>query len=426
MSTITSALKSPRAGVWNRSFVAIFLAYFLVNLALNMSNNLSTPYARELGATPVVIGIVATGFTYGAIVFKLASAPAIDSFNRKWVMLGAVGVIFVALVGYAFSTNVPTLITFRVIQGIGQAFTATCFIALAADTLPREKIAAGMGIFALGTAGAMMLGSPIALKLQEVIGYQGTFLVAVGILAGGAIAVASMKVSFTRKKKFRITLTGFIAPEAIPSALLQFLFMLAWSSVFSFLIVFGQDQGLGSNVGFFNTVYGLAVFATAPIGGRLTDRFGYFMLIPMLFFMAAALVTISFASNIWILLLAGLFGALGYGAAGPVVRSITMSVVPNSRRGSASSTLFLASDIGQLVGPIIGGVLATAFGYAVMYQVMPVYLVLALILLLFSHRYLKSKAAAVAAAEKAEQEAIDAQATSASTASSAGDAPVKA
>jgi MFS family permease len=372
-----------------------------------------------------VIGIVATGFTYGAIVFKLASAPAIDSFNRKWVMLAAVGVIFVALVGYSFSANVPTLITFRVIQGIGQAFTATCFIALAADTLPREKMSAGMGIFALGTAASTMLGAPIGLKVQEVIGYQGTFLVAVGILILGAVAVAAMKIKPMPKKKFRISLSGFIAPEAIPSALLQFLFMLAWSSVFSFLIVFGQDQGLGSNVGFFNTVYGLAVFATAPIGGRLTDRFGYFMLIPMLVFMGAALVTISFTTNIWTLLIGAVLGALGYGAAGPVVRSITMSVVPKSRRGAASSTLFLASDIGQLVGPIIGGVLATAFGYAVMYRVMPVYLVLAVILLAVTYKYLKNKAASVAAAEKAEEDAIAAQATSASTASSAGDAPVR-
>lgn len=403
MSATAVGLDGPTTRVWNRSFTNIFLAYFLVNLALNIANNLSTPFAKSLGATPVIIGIVATGFTYGAIVFKLASAPAIDSFNRKFVLLGAVGVIMIAILGYAISTNVPTLITFRVIQGIGQAFTATTFIALAADTLPREKLASGMGIFAIGTAGATMLGAPVALKVQEVVGYQGTFLTALGILALGAVAIFLMRVKPLPKKKFKITLSGFLAKEAVPPALLQFIFMLAWSCVFSFLIVFGQEQGLGSDVGFFNTAYGLAVFAAAPLGGRLVDRFGYYMLIPMFVFTAAALFLISISTNLVILLLAAVCGALGYGAAGPVVRSMAMSVVPTSRRGAASSTLFLASDIGQLVGPIIGGLIATSFGYAVMFQVVPVYLIAAVILLVVSRNYIKAKADAVTAAERAEE-----------------------
>lgn len=403
MSALAASAPSVVTRVWNRSFTNIFLAFFLVNLALNIANNMSTPFAKALGATPVVIGIVATGFTYGAIVFKLASAPAIDSFNRKFVLLGAVGVILIAMIGYAFATDVPTLITFRVIQGIGQAFTATTFIALAADTLPREKLASGMGIFAIGTAAATMLGAPIALKVQEVSSFQFTFFLAAAVLVLGAVAILQIRIKPLPKKKFRITLSGFIAPEAITPAMFQLLFMLAWSCVFSFLIVFGMDQGLGSNVGFFNTVYGLAVFIAAPLGGRLTDRYGYLLLIPMFIFTGIALVLISVSTNIWTLLIAAVFGAFGYGAGGPVVRSITMSVVPKTRRGAASSTLFLASDIGQLVGPIIGGILATSFGYAVMFRVVPVYLLVAIALLLATRKYLTAKARSVADSEKADE-----------------------
>lgn len=418
MSATTTATKVAATRVFNRSFTAIFLAYFLVNLALNMANNLATPYARDLGASPVVMGIVATGFTYGAIVFKLASAPAIDAFNRKWVLLAAVGVIAVATIGYALSSNVPTLITFRIIQGIGQAFTATTFVALAADTLPREKLAAGMGIFALGTAGATMLGAPIALNIQAATSYQFTFLTALIALVLGAVAVVLITAKQRERKKFRISLKGFIAPEAIPSALMQFFFMLAWTSVLSFIIVFGQSQGLGSDVGYFNTVYGLAIFATAPLGGRLTDRFGYFMLIPMLVFMSAALIVISFADDLPTLLIAAVLGALGYGAAGPVVRSITMSVVPKTRRGAASSTIFLASDIGQLVGPILGGIIISTLGYAAMYRIAPVYLVLALVLLLVSYRYWNRRAASVAETERA-TEAAEVEASKATAAQTA-------
>ncbi|WP_159449264.1 MFS transporter [Demequina sp. NBRC 110051] len=410
MTDVTAAVKDAGTRVWNRGFTNIFVAYILVNLALNMSNNLATPYANSLGATPVLLGVVATGFTYGAIVFKLASAPAIDTFNRKVVLLSAIGVIGIAFIGYALSTTVPVLITFRVIQGIGQAFTATCFIALAADTLPREKLASGMGIFATGTAAAMILGAPIVLKIQEATNYRVAFLVAFAILVVGALAVTRIKIKPFPKKKFRISVKGFIAPEALPPAFMQLLFMLAWSSVFAFLIVFGQEQGLGSNVGFFNTAYGLAVFAAAPLGGRLVDRFGYLMMIPMLVFMAIALWLISYSTSMPMLLTAAVFGAFGYGAAGPVVRSMAMGVVPKSRRGSASSTLYLASDIGQLVGPVVGGLIIASFGYETMYRVAPVYLVLAVLLLIFSRGYVKSRSAKVAAEEKAAEAAADAEA----------------
>jgi MFS family permease len=358
-----------------------------------MTNNLSTPFAKSLGATPVIMGIVATGFTYGSIVFKLISGPAIDSFNRKGLLLGAVAVIAVALLGDAFATSVPMLITFRVLQGVGQAFTATTFVAIAADTLPRKKMSAGMGIFALGTAGSTLLGAVVGLKIQEATSFRTAFLISFFTLLVGFLVLLFIKVKKVRAKKFKVSLSGFIATEAIPPALMQFLFMMAWSCVFAFLVVYGQEQGLGSNVGFFNTAYGVAVFVSAPLGGKLVDRYGYLMIIPMLVLMAASLWLISFSSQLWMLLIAAVVGAFGYGAAGPIARSMAMSVVPENRRGAASSTLFVASDIGQLLGPIVGGILVSNFGYGTMYRVAPLWVVAAAILLLFTQKYVKNKVA---------------------------------
>lgn len=400
--TVEENIKKKSSGtIWNISFVTLLLAYFLVNLSLNMTNNLSTPFAQSLGATPVVMGIVATGFTYGSIVFKLVSGPAIDSFNRKGLLIGAVIVIGAAFLGDAFSASVPMLITFRVLQGVGQAFTATTFIAIAADTLPRKQMSSGMGIFALGTAGSTLLGAVVGLKIQEATSYRTAFLVSFVTLMVGLVALLIVKVKPVEKKKFKVSLSGFIAKEAITPALMQFLFMMAWSSVFAFLVVYGQKQGLGSNVGFFNTAYGLAVFAAAPLGGKLVDRYGYLMILPMLVLMGTSLWLISFSTTLPMLLLAAVVGAFGYGAAGPVARSMAMSVVPESRRGAASSTLFVASDIGQLVGPVVGGVLVSSFGYGAMYRIAPVWIILAAILVITTQKYIKKRVNALEK-EKAE------------------------
>lgn len=383
-----------RTTFWSWAFASLLLAYFLVNLSLNMANNLSTPYAKSLGATPVVIGIVATAFTYGSMVFKLISGPAIDAFNRKWLLLGAIGIIGIAFVGDALSTSVPMLLTFRVLQGVGQAFTATTFVALASDTLTKKNMASGMGVFALGTAGATLLGAFVGLKIEEATNFKVAFLIAFAVLATGFVFLLFAPIQ-TRKptKKFKISLSGFIAKEALLPALLKFLFMMAWSCVFAFMIVYAQKQGLGSNAGLFNTAYGLAVFVAAPLAGHLVDKHGYYMVLPMLALMAASLWLISFTDNLGMLLLAAVVGAFGYGAADPVIRSMAMSLVPRERRGSATSTLFVMSDIGQLLGPIVGGLLVSRFGYATMFRIAPVWVLIAAIVLIASKKYIDTKIA---------------------------------
>lgn len=375
-------------------FATVFVAYLLINLGLEFGETLVSPLAASMGATPVLIGMVATGFTYGSMLFRLVSGPAIDSFNRKHLLAAAVAIIGASFVGSAFATSVPMLLAFRILQGVGQAFTAPICLTLAADVTARERIASGIGTLAVARGLAGMIGPLTALKICEATDYRTAFIIAAIVEAVCLFTALRLPVRGPRTRKpLRISFSGCIAKEALPPAMMQFLFMMAWSCVYAFLVVYGHEQGLGSNVGLFNTVYGMAVFVAAPLGGRLTDRYGHLMLIPMLVLMSGSLWLISFSDDIGTLIAAAIVGAFGYGAAGPVARSMAMSVVPEERRGAASSTLFVMSDIGQLVGPIVGGLLVSAFGYAVMFRIAPIWLALAVILLLSTRHYVRRQAA---------------------------------
>lgn len=91
-----------------------------------------------------------------------------------------------------------------------------------------------------------MVGAPLALKVQEATDYRTTFTVAIGVLV----------LATNPRRSFRFAPSRIIAREAIVPAVLQFCFLFAWSLVNSFVVVFGVEQGLGSDVGFFFTVYG--------------------------------------------------------------------------------------------------------------------------------------------------------------------------
>ncbi|MBW3090024.1 IS3 family transposase [Bifidobacterium miconisargentati] len=222
------------AAIRNHSFVMVFVVYLMINLGLEFGETLVSPLSASLGATPVVIGMVATGFTYGSMIFRLAAGSAIDAFDRRKLLFIAVAILAVAFLGDAFATSVPVLMCFRILQGVGQAFTAPICLTLAAGTVTRENFAGGIGTLSVARGVAGMCGPYVALRIQETAGYQVAFLLAMGIEIVTLIAILNLRVEHNRTEKFRFSLSGFLAREAIPPALMQFLFMMAWSCVFAF------------------------------------------------------------------------------------------------------------------------------------------------------------------------------------------------
>lgn len=65
--------------------------------------------------------------------------------------------------------------------------------------------------------------------------------------------------------------------------------------------------------------------------------------------------------------------ATGYGAVQPALQSLCMKSVPSEKRGSASSTNYIAQDGSTIIGPRLCGEVATNFGYTpLMWNVMAV------------------------------------------------------
>ena len=74
-------------GIWNSIFVKVFIVNMLSQYGVYSMNTLSAPYADSMGAKAVVAGMAASFFGLTAMIFKLISAPAIDAFDRKKVLV---------------------------------------------------------------------------------------------------------------------------------------------------------------------------------------------------------------------------------------------------------------------------------------------------------------------------------------------------
>jgi MFS family permease len=372
--------------IWNFTFICVFIVNMLLYVGQQMSNSILPLYAYSLNAPSTVIGIVAGSYTITALVFKIISAPAIDSFNRKYILAAAFLLMAVAFIGFSFSKSISMIIFFRLLQGTGQAFTATCCLALATDSLPREKLATGIGYFSVAQAMTQAIGPTIGLKLKDLIGFNSTFVVGSVVMVLAVFFAMSLKIPFEKKKTFHLSIDSIIAKEAIIPAVLLFFLATSFMTITSFIAIFGRES-VGSDIGYFFTVYAVTLLFTRPLIGKLIDKYGYIkVMIPMLIFFSISLVIISFSSSLPLFLIAAFLNAFGYGGCGPAIQSLCMKRVPKERRGAGSCTSYIGMDLGSLAGPVIAGAIAGQFGYTAMWRIMIIpIMVAAVFVFIFRH-----------------------------------------
>lgn len=373
--------------VWNSLFTSVFIINILCQMGIFTMGTLTAKYANSLGASSEIVGIVASAFAYTALFFKMVSAPAIDSMNRKFILIGALGVMLLAYILYAASGSIPMLIVARLTQGIGQAFTATCCLTIASDSLPLNKMSSGVGIFALGNALAQAIAPTVGLALVGIIGYNKTFLVLAGIMIIAIIYASTMKIDFKKTKKFKMTLSSMIAKEAILPACMIFLLAMVYCNINAFLVLYSESIGIKGNIGLFFTVYAITLLFTRPFVGKMADKFGTVkVVIPGMVLFAVAFFLISFSTNLPMLLTAAAISAFGYGGCTPAIQAIAMKSVPKERRGAASSTSYIGMDLGQF-GSIGAGIIVSHFGYAAMWRFMTIPIFIAIfVTVLFRNR----------------------------------------
>ncbi|MCL2120684.1 MAG: MFS transporter [Clostridiales bacterium] len=372
--------------IWNLSFITLFFTNMAFNMGQLMSNSLLAVYANSFGATETQIGLVISTFALASISFRFISAPVMDTYNRKYIVVFSTLMLAIAFWGFSISKSVPMLIAFRLVQGCGMAFGNACCLAMVADMLPKDKYSSGIGYYSLAQVISSAIGPSIGLWLVEMTGFGMTFTINAGIMLLAAFLAFQIKLDFKQGKKLVLKFDNIIAKEGLlPSCIL--LFLLAGGSAGSFLIVYAASRGVTAYIGFYFTVSALTMLITRPLIGRLTDKIGLvYVCIPALFSNIIAFIIISNSSALWSFFLASFIGAFGLGACQPAFQALSMKSVPKERRGAASSTNFIGMDIGSMIGPMLAGTLAQSFGYVSMWRIMTIPLFMAILLLFLTRK----------------------------------------
>lgn len=400
---MVKSIRNSSRSIWTGSFITIFLINILVNSGLYMINTLVPKATSYLNAPVTIIGLVASTFA----VTSLLSRPFVGAsglfFRSRTILCISVSVLVVAYGLFGLADSVLMMVTGRLLQGIGMAFVGPICLAIASNSLPRERIASGISIFSIGQASANAFGPSVGLWLAAQFGYGMAFF------TGSLLMLIALFLSLSlpmdkppARHRFRLSLNTFFSREALIPGVIFFFLGGAYSCIVSYVVLYGESCGI-ENCGVFFTAYAISVMFSRLFSGKIGEKYGMSsVIISGMICYALSFYIISFSHTTGMFIFAGAFSALGYGICQPSIQALCMMQVPEERRNAAGNTCYFGVDMGYLVMPTIAGAIVSTVqncggsitcGYAAMYRIMPVSILCALLIYVFASKKLKQKAA---------------------------------
>lgn len=324
---------------------------------------------RELDLGAGQFSALVAAYSVAAGVVGLLSAPFIDRFDRRTLLLVVYAGFTVATLFCGLATNARTLLVARAIGGAFGGISGSLCLAIVSDLVPPERRAAGIGIVMTAFAAAAAIGVPVGLQLAQLWGWRMPFLIVagVGLLVWGLVfrlvppVRGHMQSGEHKGRAFRELLRDANAGRAL---LFMAVMVLGHFSIIPLLSPhLVGDLALPEQYLFLVYFIGgvMSVF-TAPRVGRLADSLGRQRVFTVMVLTASVVIlaiTNAGPLPVWATLtLTGMFFMFASGRFVPAQAIMTLAV-PSSRRGAFLSLSSCARDLASGISSTLGGWIVT-------------------------------------------------------------------
>ena len=172
--------------------MAICAGIYVASQFLRNSVGVIAPdLAHEVAISASQIGLLSSLFF---LVFGAAQVPlgiAIDRFGPRACILGSVSLAVVGSLLFAYAATFPTMVTARVLMGLGCAPLLVAPAALFARWFRPDQFATLLGIqIAVGNLGTLLATAPLA-RTAAAVGWRIPFVLIAAMTAIGALLVAA-------------------------------------------------------------------------------------------------------------------------------------------------------------------------------------------------------------------------------------------
>ena len=349
-----------------RDMALVMLATFCFMSSNMLANPIVAGYAESLGASGMLMGVVAGSMSFTSLFCRPIAGNLSDRTSKRTLVTAGTVLYFTAGLLYYFANSPIMLIMARVINGVGFACCSVCLATWMSLLLPIRHMGAGMGLYGTMNALAMAVGPAFGIRAQKYIGYRLTFLsslvlaaimlIATLMVKNGGQPVRKKQTSISATKKHRFSIRSILEPRVVPLSLTFMMFAIAYFANQSFIVNYVQSRHLPVSSDLFFMFYAVALLVLRLGLRDLFDSKGFrFWLTVCSLGMLAMLACMTFLFNDWMLLLAAIFTAVGYGLMSSVTQAQAVVIAGRERSGIANSTYYAGIDLGMSVGPFVGG-----------------------------------------------------------------------
>ena len=337
--------------------------------------------SESFGATKDMIGLVLSGYTITALLFRPFSGYVVDSFSRKKVLMVCFGAFSIFFAGYLAASTLLLFTIVRTLHGgpFGALTVANSTVAI--DVLPSSRRTEGIGYYGLSNNLAMAIAPTIGIFIYRLtMSFELLFWLAFAVACIGWLVDATVKPSEKQivKNKSKLSLDRFFLVRGWLLGVNMVAFGFSFGVLSNYLAIYGKEElGITAGTGTYFMLCSVGLIASRIQGGKalrkglLTQNAGQGIVISLIgytLFILMPTLNQLFSIHSSLFTYIGYYGSalligLGNGHMWPAFQNMTINVADNSQRGTANSTILISWDVGMGLGILLGGVIAEHLGY---------------------------------------------------------------
>lgn len=370
-----SQINIQKEKLFNTGFITITTINFIVFLIYYCFVVITAKFATsELGASPAQAGFAAGIYIIGTLIARLYIGKKLELIGRKQMLRFGAIIYLITTIAYLISTNIIILDTVRFLNGFAYGTISTAANAIVTAYIPKSRNGEGINYYGLSTSLAAAIGPFIGILLLPIVGFKSVIILAIVLSVLVTVAcylfpVQNIELTDDHKKLLNSwSLNTFIEYKVLFISIVAFLIGLSYSSVLGFLSIYADNLGLSTAGAFFFVVYALIITFTRPYAGQIFDAKGEnAVMYPSFIFLAIGLLTLSYTTTSFMLLLSGALIGLGYGTFMSNGQAVCLKLVEPSKVSIALSTYFIGLDLGLGFGPYALGTVHSFLSYSGIY-----------------------------------------------------------
>jgi len=339
---------------YSKDFWLLSASMFFFMLSFNLILPEMNGFISGLGGSEVKGSIIFL-FSVAAGVSRPFAGRLADLIGRKRSVFIGLGIAIAASISYAWVGALSVFFVLRFAHGLSAGFAPTGATALLTDILPPGRKGAAMGLWGTFISLGIGVGQALGSYIFERSNFDTLFMTsaAFGILA--LLLLSPIKETLPEQQAFQwrqllIKWEDVVEPSVKPAALIMLLTAISSGLIFVLTPDYSTYLGI-ANKGYFFGIYVLSTIGIRLVFSSLSDRIGRReTMVIGCSLLVLSMVLLGYANDVWSYSFAAVIFGLATGISSPTLFAWTADLSLAHRRGTGSGTLFIALEIGILIG----------------------------------------------------------------------------